>query len=510
MTRAEQSVGRAGESEDESARHVEALTSRALAAHRAGRQDGEGAPVEDDRDNLEAGDPILLIIEDDQDFGRILMETARSQGFKTLVAQRGDEGLAMAREYKPAAITLDLKLPMLNGWTVLDHLKRDKSTRHIPVQVISVLDRERGSIIGAISYLEKPVSREALAGALAHIKSFLERDVRELLLVEDDEGQRQGLTALLNGMKVEVTWAGSGEIAQDKLKDGNFDCMVLDLGLPGMSGFELLRRTKQQARHQDLPVVIYTSRDLSRQEENQIKRYAAAIVTKSSDSADLLIEETARFLHRVLEHPGAPLAHSQLSDGAEREIAHAPSAQEILSKPPTKTPDAPAKAAPSEGGASATKTPKRAPKAAAKAAPKVAPSDDGAKAGARAGELKGKTVLVVDDDMRNIFALTSALENYDIVVMFAENGRDAIETLGNTPAIELVLMDVMMPEMDGYQTTQAIRELPNFAELPIIALTAKAMEGDREKCLEAGATDYITKPVDIPVLLDLMAAALEK
>ena len=495
MTRAEQNVERA-DGGDEAARQVENLTSKALAAHRAGRGSSEGGEVEDDRDNLAAGEPILLIIEDDQDFGRILIETARSQGFKTLVARRGDEGLAMAREYLPAAITLDLKLPMLNGWTVLDHLKRDTATRHIPVQVISVLDRERGSIIGAISYLEKPVSREALAGALAHIKSFLERDVRELILVEDDEGQRQGITALLNGLKVEVTWAGTGEIAQEKLKDGNFDCMVLDLGLPGMSGFELLRRTKQQARHQDLPVVIYTSRDLSRQEEMQIKRYAAAIVTKTSDSADRLIEETARFLHRILEHPSAPLGDSQVSAQAEKEIADAPSAREILAEP---TPKAAAKA------------PKRAPKRAAKAAPhNGGKTSDGAKPGARAGELKGKTVLVVDDDMRNIFALTSALENYDIVVLFAESGRDAIETLRATPAIELVLMDVMMPEMDGYETTQAIRELPAFAEMPIIALTAKAMEGDREKCLEAGASEYITKPVDIPVLLDLMAEALEK
>ena len=535
MNRAEQNVERA-DSDDETVRHVEDLTSRALAAHRAraGDEDAEGE-IEDDRDNLAAGDPILLIIEDDQDFGRILMETARSQGFKTLVARRGDSGLAMAREYKPAAITLDLKLPMLNGWTVLDHLKRDRATRHIPVQVISVLDRERGSIVGAISYLEKPVSREALEGALAHIKSFLEREVRELLLVEDDEGQRQGITALLNGMKVEVTWAGTGEIAQERLRDGNFDCMVLDLGLPGMSGFDLLRKTKQQARHQDLPVVIYTSRDLSRQEETQIKRYAAAIVTKTSDSADRLVEETARFLHRVLEHPAAPLAASKVSAQAEQEIADAPSARQILAdqtaQAAPKTPDAPTpKAMPTDAAkptdASATtptvaatpmeaapaKPARRAAKRAVKAAPDsgAKTGEDGAKAGGRAGELKGKTVLIVDDDMRNIFALTSALENHDIVVQFAESGRDAIEILRATPAIELVLMDVMMPEMDGYETTQEIRAQPNFADLPIIALTAKAMEGDREKCLDAGASDYITKPVDIPVLLDMMAAALAK
>ena len=511
MSRAQDQVERADAGED-SARHVENLTSRALAAHRASRGQKSDQPVEDDRDNLESGDPILLIIEDDADFGRILIETARSQGFKTLVAHRGDEGLALAREYKPAAITLDLKLPMLNGWTVLDNLKRDLATRHIPVQVISVLDRERGSIVGAISYLEKPVSREALEGALAHIKSFLERDVRALLLVEDDEGQRQGLTELLNGMKVEVTWAASGEQAQEKLEDGNFDCMVLDLGLPGMSGFELLRRTKQQAKHQDLPVVIYTSRDLSRQEEMQIKRYAAAIVTKGGDSAERLVEETARFLHRVLEHPSAPLADTKLSPTAEKEIAAAPSAKEILADSPApnaKTPAAKTSApTAATAKASAEKAPKRAAKTSTASVAKVAERD--ANAGARAGELKGVTVLIVDDDMRNIFALTSALENHDIVVLFAESGRDALETLGANADIELVLMDVMMPEMDGYQTTQEIRAQPGFAALPIVALTAKAMEGDREKCLDAGASDYITKPVDIPVLLDMMAAALAK
>ncbi len=526
MSRAQGQVERAGAGEA-SPSQVEALTSQALAAHLAGRGQDGGEAVEDDRDNLDSGDPILLIIEDDADFGRILIETARSQGFKTLVAHRGDVGLAMARQYKPAAITLDLKLPMLNGWTVLDHLKRDVTTRHIPVQVISVLDRERGSIIGAISYLEKPVSREALEGAMAHIKSFLEREVRALLLVEDDEGQRQGLTELLNAMKVEVTWAGDGEQAQQKLEDGTFDCMVLDLGLPGMSGFELLRRTKQQAKHQDLPVVIYTSRDLSRQEEMQIKRYAAAIVTKGGDSAERLVEETARFLHRVLEHPSAPLAASKLSAAAEKEIAKAPSPQQILAQPAAAAPKAKATPAPktpapktaaskasatqtpaAKPAAEADKVPRRAAKSAAKAP--TASTSNGAKAGTRAGELKGKAVLIVDDDMRNIFALTSALENHDIVVSFAESGDDALETLKTNASIELVLMDVMMPEMDGYETTRAIRALPNFGELPIIALTAKAMEGDREKCLEAGASDYITKPVDIPVLLDMMAEALAK
>ncbi len=439
------------------------LKSQAIASQRP----DTGTEIEDDRDNIQPGDRVLLVIEDDPDFARILLDTARREHFKGIVALQGDTGLALAQEYKPDAITLDLKMPVLDGWAILDHLKRDPQTRHIPVQVISVLNRERGSIVGAISYLEKPVSREALEGALQHMRTFLARDVRALLLVEDDEGQRQGVVELLNGLNVATTAVATGAEALAHLKEMSFDCMILDLGLPDMGGFEVLKKIKRQAKFQDMPVVIYTSKDLSRQEELQLKKYAAAIITKSADSSERLLDETALFLHRIFE-----------TEGAIPEELRAPAPLPTLSQ-----------AAPR-----AKRAPRPRPKAAA------ASENDGA----AEVSLDGKSVLVVDDDVRNIYALTSVLESHGLNVFFAENGRDGLEMLRQHSDADCVLMDVMMPEMDGYETMRAIRRHEEFAALPIIALTAKAMAGDREKCLEAGASDYITKPVDIEALLTMM------
>ena len=425
-------------------------------------------PTDDDRENLESGDKLLLIIEDDVNFARILLSTARKQGFKGIVALQGDQALAMAKEYAPHAITLDLQLPVIDGWTVLDQLKRDPQTRHIPVQVVSVLDRERGSMVGAISYLEKPVSREAIEGALSHMKSFVEREVRELLIVEDDPAQRQSLNNLIGDMDVKITEVETGEAALEQLKSRTFDCMILDLGLPDMGGFDLLKKIKRQAKFRDLPVVIYTGKDLSKSEEAQLKKYAAAIITKDGASTERLLDETALFLHRVIKTEAVDTAAN------------------IQTKAASPTTDSSATAAVSEAPKTTKTAQRRSPKTGGK-------------------RKTGKTkVLIVDDDMRNIFALTSALENYGLEIVYAENGRDGIETLQSTPGIDVVLMDVMMPEMDGYETTRAIRELGLYKELPIIALTAKAMAGDREKCLEAGADDYITKPVDIDALLALI------
>jgi CheY-like chemotaxis protein len=424
--------------------------------------DGSVNPLRDDRDHITAGDRVLLIIEDDVSFAKILLETARRQGFKCILAMQGDHALEMARRYKPHAITLDLQLPVVDGWTVLDQLKRDPQTRHIPIQVVSVLDRGRSALVGAISYLEKPVSREAIEGALVHMKSFVERDVRELLIVEDDPAQRQSLNSLLGDMDVAITEVGTGEEALKLLKTRSFDCMILDLGLPDMAGFDLLKKIKRQAKLRDLPVVIYTGKDLSKQEEGQLKKYASAILTKGGTGTDQLVEETSMFLHRVAKSG---------TNGS------APHSKEKA------------------GGASAK---------AATAAPQESMLRDSTppEADSRPGRAK---VLIVDDDMRNIFALTSALENNGVEVVYAENGRDGIETLQSTPGIDVVLMDVMMPEMDGYETTRAIRALGQYNDLPIISLTAKAMAGDREKCLEAGADDYITKPVDIDTLLTMIA-----
>jgi CheY-like chemotaxis protein len=429
-----------------------ALKTQALASHR----DAIGSNVvEDDRDDLRPGDRKLLIVEDDVNFARILLDTGRRQGFKGLIALQGDTALAMAREYLPHAITLDLQLPLLDGWTVLDHLKRDPLTRHIPVQVISVMDRDRGATVRAISYLEKPVSKEAIEGALAHMKSFAEREVKELLVVEDDEVQRQSIIELIGDMDVRVTAVGTGEDALIQLRTKPFDCMVLDLGLPDMAGIDLLKRIKKQARFKDLPVIIYTGQDLSKQEESQLKRYAATVITKDATSADRLLDETALFLHRVYRGTSNPIPGH---NGIHAASGVAPSVPQL---------------------------------------PEV--STEAAEGNPQTGR-----VLIVDDDVRNIFALTSALENHGMVVYYAENGREGIETLRATPGINLVLMDVMMPEMDGYETIRTIRSFDKYNDLPIIALTAKAMAGDRDKCIEAGASDYITKPVDMEQLLEML------
>jgi len=445
------------------------LRSQALATM---REAGASPAIEDDRDSLEAGDKVLLIVEDDVNFARILLDTGRRQGFKGIVAVQGDIALAMAREYQPHAITLDLQLPLIDGWTVLDHLKRDPETRHIPVQVISVVDRERGSLVKAISYLEKPVSREAVEGALAHMKSFADRDVRELLIVEDEEAQRQGLVELLKGLDVRTTTAATGEEALQKLGEQPFDCMILDLGLPDMAGFDLLKKIKKQAKFKDLPVIIHTGRDLSKSEETQLKRYAATIITKNAAASERLLDDTALFLHRVLKRDGS-------------QMPGAP----VLPAPPANALQIEAALQESDVQASAR---------AASQAP----------ARAQSGPNEHPKILVVDDDVRNIFALTSALENHGMTVLFAENGRDGIEVLRSSPDVDLVLMDVMMPEMDGYETTRAIRAMTGFETLPIISLTAKAMAGDREKSLAAGANDYITKPVDMDQLLSLIRELL--
>ncbi|MEG4814769.1 HAMP domain-containing protein [Microcoleus sp. K5-D4] len=395
--------------------------------------------ISDDRENIESDDRVLLIIEDDVNFARILLDMAQEQGFKGLVALRSDIGLAMAREFKPTAIMLDLNLPVMDGWTVLDRLKHDPSTRHIPVHIVSVEEgRQRSLQLGAIAYLQKPVSREALSKALTDIKGFVERPVKNLLVVEDDEIQRLSIVDLIGNHDVSTTAVGSGAEALEILKSGHFDCVVLDLGLPDMTGFELIEQIKQEATLKSLPLIIYTGKELTRSEEGQLKRMAETIIVKDVRSPERLLDETALFLHRVQANLPEP----------KRQML-----EQLYQTDST---------------------------------------------------LAGKTVLIVDDDMRNIFALTSMLERHKMEVVYAENGREGIAKLQNTPEINIVLMDVMMPEMDGYETMQAIRNMPQFASLPMIALTAKAMKGDREKCIEAGASDYITKPVDTEQLLSLL------
>ena len=399
------------------------------------------AEVPDDRESIEEGDRVVLIVEDDADFARTELDVARERGFKGLVALRGDTGLALAREFRPDAIILDMSLPVLDGWTVLDRLKRHPATRHIPVHIVSGMEELQPALMaGAAAFTQKPASLEMLEGVFGGIESFIDRDVRRLLVVDDDEAQRRSIVELVGGDgDVEIVAVGSSEEALQALdEEPPFDCMVLDLKLPKMTGFDLLERVKSDERSRSMPVIVYTGKELTRREETKLKRYAETIVVKDARSPERLLDETSLFLHRV---------ESKLPESKRRMLEQLHNVDALF---------------------------------------------------------LGKKVLIVDDDVRNVFALTSALEANGMEVLFAENGREGIETLRANPDVDLVLMDVMMPELDGYETTQAIRELPEFERLPIIALTAKAMKGDRERSIAAGASDYITKPVDRDQLLSLM------
>ena len=393
----------------------------------------------DDRAASTPGDPSVLIVEDDAGFARVLLDFAREKHFKGIVTHHGDSALSLARDYLPSAILLDLDLPDIDGFTVLDRLKRDPGTRHIPVHVMSCLrERERALRQGAISYINKPVASEALGEEFTRIRKFLSTGKRSLLVVDDEPAQRDAIVALIGEADLRIVAVEDGQSALAALHTDHFDCMVLDLTLPDISGFDLLDRIGKEPALRDLPIVIYTAQELTRKEVAKLKRYAKTIVIKDARSPERLLDETALFLHR---------AHASLPEPQRRML------DEIH---------------------------------------------------AQDGGLAGRKVLIVDDDLRNIFALSSLLERQQMEVSFAENGRDGIEVLERDPGIEIVLMDIMMPEMDGYDTMRAIRRIPKFKSLPIITLTAKAMKGDRDKCIAAGASDYITKPVDVAQLLSLM------
>jgi CheY-like chemotaxis protein len=395
--------------------------------------------VADDRHRIEAGERVLLIIEDDETFAATLLDTARKHGFRGVLAFTGQEALEQARALKPDAITLDLLLPDMDGWVLLDRLKRDPATRHIPVQVISAAGEEhRGREHGAVRVLQKPVDPDALNGALSEIQAFVSRRVKKLLVVEDDTTQRDAIVDLIGNGDVQVVAVGSGADAINALADEQFDCMVLDLNLPDMHGTELIHRIKEQAALRRLPIIVYTGQELSRSDESTLNKLAETIIIKDVRSPERLLDETALFLHRV---------------------------------------------------ESALPEPKR------KMLRSLAQGDPA---------LKGKKILVVDDDVRNIYALTTVLEQHEVQVVYAENGREALEKVRAEGDIDLVLMDIMMPEMDGYEATRRIRNDLDQKRLPIIALTAKAMKGDRERCVDAGASDYVTKPVDPDQLVSLL------
>jgi HAMP domain-containing protein/CheY-like chemotaxis protein len=402
-------------------------------------------PILDDRDDLQPDDMVLLIVEDDPHYARVLCDLSRDQGFKVIVATRGAEALSLVQQYQPTAVSLDVFLPDMLGWTVLSHLKQNPSTRHIPVQMVTLEeDRQHGLARGAFSFITKPTTTEGLEHALSRIKDYASPRRRKLLVVEDNAAEQLSIKELLGHEDIDIVVADTGQNALDMLLEDTFDCAVLDLRLPDMSGFEVLERIRMEEKLSDLPVVVFTGKELSPEEDSQLHMLARSVVVKGVESPERLLDETSLFLHRVVSD--LPVEKQRMLERLHR-------------------------------------------------------SDD---------DLLGKKVLVVDDDVRNIFALSSVLERRGMTVLTAGTGREAIEILESTPGISIVLMDIMMPEMDGYETMQVIRQYPQFRRLPIVALTAKAMKGDREKCLEAGASDYLAKPVNTDQLLSALRMWLHR
>lgn len=393
----------------------------------------------DDRGLAPFSNRCILVIEDEPNFARILFDLAHELGYSCLVAQAADEGFELAASYIPDAILLDMRLPDHSGLTVLQRLKEQASTRHIPVHIISVEDRvETAMHMGAVGYAVKPTSREELKAVFARLEAKLTQKLKHILLVEDDDLQRQSIARLIGDDDIEITAVGMAQQALDLLRENVYDCMIIDLKLPDMLGNELLKRMSTEDIRAFPPVIVYTGRNLTRDEEADLLKYSRSIIIKGARSPERLLDEVTLFLHKV---------ESTLSHERQRMLKTARSRDKVF---------------------------------------------------------EGRKLLLVDDDVRNIFALTSALEHKGAIVEIARNGREAIERLEQHSDIDLVLMDVMMPEMDGYEATRLIREQARWRKLPIIAVTAKAMKDDQQRCLQAGANDYLAKPIDLDRLFSLI------
>lgn len=404
----------------------------------------EPASIEDDRDSLRPGDKTVLIIEDDPNFATILRNQARQKGFKVLAAGTGEEGLSLAAAQVPTAIILDIDLPGINGYQVLSELKGNPNLRHIPVHIISVNERSMEAIKnGAIEYLTKPVNKKQVEEVFNRIKHFFERPMKSLLIIEDDADSRKSIRKLIGNGDVQSFEAATGKQAIEIFSREHIDCIVLDIGLPDISGFELIHKLIEVKKGMP-PVIVYTGRDLTKEEDEELQKYAKSIIIKGTRSEERLLDETALFLHRTIDN---------LPEPKQQIIARLYDKDLIF---------------------------------------------------------RNKNILLVDDDMRNVFALSKMLKDRGMVVTKADNGKVAIEALRKNPGIDMVLMDIMMPEMDGYEAMKAIRADEALKQVPIIALTAKAMKEDKKKCIDAGANDYITKPVDVERLLSLMSVWLSR
>jgi CheY-like chemotaxis protein len=401
--------------------------------------------IPDDREHIQPGDATLLVVEDDPHYARVLMDLARDHGFKVLLAMNGATALEVAKQYVPAAVSLDVFLPDMLGWSVLSQLKQNPSTRHIPVQILTLdEDKQHGLARGAFSFVTKSGTVEGVQEALAKLKEFSVPKRKRLLVVEDNPAEQLSINELLGHDDIEIKTASTGAQALEKLRDEGADCVVLDLRLPDMTGFEVLEELKKDPQLSEIPVVVFTGRELAPEEDAQLHTMARSIVVKGVESPERLLDETALFLHRVI---------TDLPAEKQRMLERLNS------------------------------------------------SDD---------DLVGRTVLLVDDDARNIFALSSALERRGMRVLTATTGSEAIDLIQSNREIAICLMDIMMPGMDGFETMQIIRKNPAFRRLPIIALTAKAMKGDREKCLESGASDYLAKPVNTEQLLSALRMWLHR
>jgi CheY-like chemotaxis protein len=402
--------------------------------------------VGDDRDNIRVGDRVLLIVENDLGFARLLLDTAQDQGFKGLVTSLGAAALTMAREYKPSAITLDIFLPDIQGWRVLERLKNDVLTRHIPVCVISTDDsRDRALHSGALAFVAKPIKAKAVVDELVRqLDEFTARQQRTLLVVEKDSARRERIASKLQAGDVRLASVPDGQAAVEFLRQKPVDCVVIGPEATDVEVAALCGENGGDGMVRQLPVILYDDESPAEGHEAQWKRLADTCTVRRVHSPERLLDQAAFFLHRDV---------SKMPE-AERHMLEALHSSDKV--------------------------------------------------------LRGKKVLIVDDDMRNIFALSTVLEDHEMVIVSADNGRDAIRILQSQPDVDIVLMDIMMPEMDGIDTMREIRKIPELKTLPIIAVTAKAMKGDREKCIEAGAWDYLSKPVDPEQMLAVLRAWLHR
>lgn len=395
------------------------------------------AEIPDDRDNITATDRVILIVEDDTRFAAVLLEFTRKRGYKGIVAVRGDQGIEMALRYKPLAILLDIVLPIQSGWQVMEALKSNTATRHIPVHIISSLEAKKESLQkGAVDFINKPLALDQMPRVFQQLEDALTRNPKKVLIVEENAKHAQALAYYLDNFNVSTEITGNIGSSIMALQKQDVNCVILDMGVPDENAYQTLEMVKQNPGLENLPIIIFTGKNLSRAEENRIRQYADSIVIKTAHSYQRMLDEVALFLHLVEEKGGAQ--KSDRKPGPLKEV------------------------------------------------------------------LRSKTVLIADDDVRNIFSLTKALEQHKMNIISALDGKEAMQQLENHPKVDIVLMDMMMPEMDGYETIRRIRQLPQYKHLPILAVTARTMLGDREKCIRAGASDYISKPVDIDQLVSLL------